>query len=309
MIKNYIKAARLRTLPLSVSGIIVGSIIGNQVLYNQSELSYTSSSVLSTSTFWLAILTTIGFQVLSNFANDYGDGIKGSDKNRTGEARMVSSGAITPSQMKSAMIITTIFTLTIALLLIYIVFGSDNFGFSILFFGLGIASVAAAIKYTVGNSAYGYNGFGDVFVFLFFGLLSVVGSYFLYAKEINLKIFLPAISIGMLSTAVLNLNNLRDREEDKKNNKNTLVVKLGKRKAKKYHYFLILGALVSALIYVFLDFKSLYQLIFLIAFIPLIKNIKTVAQNAVSADLDSELKKVALSTFLFAILFGISQIF
>ena len=211
--------------------------------------------------------------------------------------------------MKSAMIITTIFTLTIALLLIYIVFGSDNFGFSILFFGLGIASVAAAIKYTVGNSAYGYNGFGDVFVFLFFGLLSVVGSYFLYAKEINLKIFLPAISIGMLSTAVLNLNNLRDREEDKKNNKNTLVVKLGKRKAKKYHYFLILGALVSALIYVFLDFKSLYQLIFLIAFIPLIKNIKTVAQNAVSADLDSELKKVALSTFLFAILFGISQIF
>ena len=309
MIKNYIKAARLRTLPLSVSGIIVGSIIGNQVLYNQSELSYTSSSVLSTSTFWLAILTTIGFQVLSNFANDYGDGIKGSDKNRTGEARMVSSGAITPSQMKSAMIITTIFTLTIALLLIYIVFGSENFGFSILFFGLGIASVAAAIKYTVGNSAYGYNGFGDVFVFLFFGLLSVVGSYFLYAKEINLKIFLPAISIGMLSTAVLNLNNLRDREEDKKNNKNTLVVKLGKRKAKKYHYFLILGALVSALIYVFLDFKSLYQLIFLIAFIPLIKNIKTVAQNAVSADLDSELKKVALSTFLFAILFGISQIF
>ena len=309
MIKNYIKAARLRTLPLSVSGIIVGSSIGNQVLYNQSELSYTSSSVLSTSTFWLAILTTIGFQVLSNFANDYGDGIKGSDKNRTGEARMVSSGAITPSQMKSAMIITTIFTLTIALLLIYIVFGSENFGFSILFFGLGIASVAAAIKYTVGNSAYGYNGFGDVFVFLFFGLLSVVGSYFLYAKEINLKIFLPAISIGMLSTAVLNLNNLRDREEDKKNNKNTLVVKLGKRKAKKYHYFLILGALVSALIYVFLDFKSLYQLIFLIAFIPLIKNIKTVAQNAVSADLDSELKKVALSTFLFAILFGISQIF
>jgi len=308
MIKNYIKAARLRTLPLSVSGIIVGSSIGNQVLYNHSELSHTSS-VLSTSTFWLAILTTIGFQVLSNFANDYGDGIKGSDKNRTGEARMVSSGAITPSQMKSAMIITTIFTLTIALLLIYIVFGSDNFGFSILFFGLGIASVAAAIKYTVGNSAYGYNGFGDVFVFLFFGLLSVVGSYFLYAKEINLKIFLPAISIGMLSTAVLNLNNLRDREEDKKNNKNTLVVKLGKRKAKKYHYFLILGALVSALIYVFLDFKSLYQLIFLIAFIPLIKNIKTVAQNAVSADLDSELKKVALSTFLFAILFGISQIF
>jgi len=310
MIKNYFKAARLRTLPLSISGIIIGSILGNQVLYNHSGLSHTSSSsVLSTSIFWLAILTTIGFQVLSNFANDYGDGIKGSDKNRTGEARMVSSGAITPSQMKLAMIITTIITLIFAIFLIYIAFGSENFGFSILFFGFGIASVAAAIKYTVGNSAYGYNGFGDVFVFLFFGLLSVVGSYFLYSKEINLKIFLPAISIGMLSTAVLNLNNLRDREEDKKNNKKTLVVILGKPKAKKYHYFLILGALAAALIYVFLDFKSLYQLIFLVAFIPLIKNIKTVAKNEISADLDRELKKVALSTFFFAVLFGVSQIF
>jgi len=300
-VKSFIKAARLRTLPLSVSGIIVGSILGNQVLNDD--------SILLSRIFWLAILTTIGFQVLSNFANDYGDGIKGSDKNRTGEARMVGSGAITPKQMKTAMILITIITLLIALVLIYVAFGKENFGYSILFFGLGIASIIAAIKYTVGNSAYGYSGFGDVFVFLFFGLLSVVGSYFLYTKHINIKIFLPAISIGMLSTAVLNLNNLRDREEDKKNNKNTLVVKLGNGKAKKYHYFLILGALTSALIYVFLDFNSLYQLIFLVSFIPLIKNIKTVAQNIVPAELDSELKKVALSTFLFAILFGIAQIF
>ena len=307
-VKSFLKAARLRTLPLSVSGIIVGSCIGTEYL-NAIATSSVSIVVWFTPIFWLAILTTIGFQVLSNFANDYGDGIKGSDKNRTGEARMVSSGAITPRQMKSAMIITTIITLIIALLLIYVAFGSENFGYSILFFGLGIASVAAAIKYTVGNSAYGYSGFGDVFVFLFFGLLSVVGSYFLFTKNINIKIFLPAISIGMLSTAVLNLNNLRDREEDKKNNKNTLVVKLGNDKAKKYHYFLILGALLAALSYVFLDFKSLYQLIFLVAFIPLIKNMKTVAQNKISGELDSELKKVALSTFLFAILFGISQIF
>jgi 1,4-dihydroxy-2-naphthoate octaprenyltransferase len=305
-VKSFIKAARLRTLPLSVSGIIVGSYLGNNNLLYEGS---TGATVWETSIFWLAILTTIGFQVLSNFANDYGDGIKGSDKNRTGEARMVSSGAITPSQMKFAMVITTIITLIIVLLLIYVAFGSENFGYSILFFGLGIASIAAAIKYTVGNSAYGYSGFGDIFVFLFFGLLSVVGSYFLYTKHINIKIFLPAISIGMLSTAVLNLNNLRDREEDKKNNKNTLVVKLGNDKAKKYHYFLILGALVAALIYIFLDFKSLYQLVFLVAFIPLIKNMKTVAQNKIPGELDSELKKVALSTFLFAILFGISQIF
>jgi 1,4-dihydroxy-2-naphthoate octaprenyltransferase len=307
-VKSYIKAARLRTLPLSISGIILGSYLGNEFV--NSLLEHTvRTSIWESSIFWLAILTTIGFQVLSNYANDYGDGIKGSDKNRTGEARMVSSGAITPKQMKTAMIITTIITLLIALLLIYVAFGSESFGYSILFFGLGIASIAAAIKYTVGNSAYGYSGFGDIFVFLFFGLLSVVGSYFLYTKMINFEVFLPAFSIGLLSTAVLNLNNLRDREQDKTNNKNTLVVKLGAIRAKKYHYFLIIGALITALIYTVLNFSSIYEFVFLVAFIPLIKNMITVSRNNTPAELDGELKKVALSTFLFAILFGIGQFF
>ena len=307
-VKSYIKAARLRTLPLSISGIILGSYLGNEFV--NSLLEHTiRTSIWESSIFWLAIFTTIGFQVLSNYANDYGDGIKGSDKNRTGEARMVSSGAITPKQMKTAMISTTIITLLIALLLIYVAFGSKNFGYSILFFGLGIASIAAAIKYTVGNSAYGYSGFGDIFVFLFFGLLSVVGSYFLYTKMINFEIFLPAFSIGLLSTAVLNLNNLRDREQDKTNKKNTLVVKLGVVRAKKYHYFLIIGALITALIYTVLNFSSIYEFVFLVAFIPLVKNMITVSRNNTPAELDGELKKVALSTFLFAILFGIGQFF
>jgi 1,4-dihydroxy-2-naphthoate octaprenyltransferase len=306
MIKNYIKAARLRTLPLSVSGIIVGSYLGNNGGLYESSI---KTTIWETSIFWLAILTTIGFQVISNYANDYGDGIKGSDKNRAGEARMVASGLITPKQMKLAIIITSIFTLGIALLLIYTAFGKENFGYSMVFLVLGITAIIAAIKYTVGNSAYGYNGFGDLFVFLFFGLLSVVGSYFLYTKQLNFEIFIPAIAIGLLSTAVLNLNNLRDREEDKKNNKNTLVVKLGNEKAKKYHYFLIIGALVCALLYVFIDFKSIFQLLFLVAFIPLLRNINTVAKNTVPSELDSELKKVALSTFLFAVLFGFGQFF
>ena len=306
MFKNYIKAARLRTLPLSISGIIVGSFLGNNDMLSISSI---KTTIWETSIFWLAILTTIGFQVLSNFANDYGDGIKGSDKNRTGEARMVASGAISPKQMKQAMVITTIITLLIALALIYVAFGKENFGFSILFFALGIASIAAAIKYTVGKSAYGYSGFGDVFVFLFFGLLSVVGSYFLYTKNINFKIFLPAISIGLLSTAVLNLNNMRDQIEDKKNNKNTLVVKLGSQKAKIYHFSLIIGALIAAIIYVQLNYYALRQYLFLIAFIPLGLNLVVVAKNILFSELDKELKKVALSTFLFAILFGIGQIF
>jgi len=307
-VKSYVKAARLRTLPLSVSGIILGSYLGNQFVNNLSETNI-QYSIWESSIFWLAILTTIGFQVLSNFANDYGDGIKGSDKNRTGEARMVASGAITPKHMKLAMLWTIVVTLTIAVLLIYVAFGSESFGFSILFLGLGIASIVAAMKYTMGTSAYGYSGFGDLFVFLFFGLLSVVGSYVLFTKALDLKIFFPAISVGLLSTAVLNLNNLRDRDEDKKNNKNTLVVKLGLNNAKIYHYFLYLLALISALLYIVLDFRSIYQFIFLVAFIPLIKNMITVSKNKIPAELDSELKKVALSTFLFAILFGIGQLF
>ena len=305
-IKSFIKAARLRTLPLSISGIIIGSYLGVDSLNSISQ-SNPRLVIWMTPIFWFAILTTIGFQVLSNFANDYGDGIKGTDKNRKGEARMVSSGAITPNQMKSAMIITAIITLVIALLLIYFAFGRENFGFSLLFFGLGVLSIVAAIKYTVGNSPYGYSGFGDIFVFLFFGLLSVLGSYFLYTKHLDFEILLPAISVGLLSAAVLNLNNLRDREEDKRNNKNTLVVRLGIEKSKRYHYFLIFGALVAALTYVLLDFKTIYQFLFLVAFLPLLKNVKTVSQNKIPAELDSELKKVALSTFLFAILLGIGQ--
>ena len=305
-IKSFIKAARLRTLPLSISGIIIGSYLGVDSLNSISQ-SNPRLVIWMTPIFWFSILTTIGFQVLSNFANDYGDGIKGTDKNRKGEARMVSSGAITPNQMKSAMIITAIITLVIALLLIYFSFGRENFGYSLLFFGLGVLSIVAAIKYTVGNSPYGYSGFGDIFVFLFFGLLSVLGSYFLYTKHLDFEILLPAISVGLLSAAVLNLNNLRDREEDKRNNKNTLVVRLGIEKSKRYHYFLIFGALVAALTYVLLDFKTIYQFLFLVAFLPLLKNVKTVSQNKIPAELDSELKKVALSTFLFAILLGIGQ--
>ncbi len=311
MIKNYIKAARLRTLPLSVSGIIVGAFLGYNdsynVLTNVFKGNFSKPSILENSIFWLAILTTIGFQVLSNFANDYGDGIKGTDKNREGEARMVASGAISPKQMKQAMIITAIITLIVALLLIYTAFGKENFLYSLLFFGLGIASIVAAIKYTVGKSAYGYSGFGDVFVFVFFGLLAVVGTYFLYTKEINFTIFLPAFSIGLLSTAVLNLNNMRDRVNDAASGKNTLVVKIGAEFAKYYHYYLLASSFLFALLYVSINYRTPFQFLFIIAYIPIIKHVLFVYKNTDEKLLDGELKKVALSTFLFAILFGLGS--
>lgn len=319
MFKNFIKAARLRTLPLSVSGIIVGSFLGAWYPINntldklniENETHFTVNHieiVNSLIVFSLAILTTIGFQVLSNFANDYGDGIKGTDKEREGEERMVASGAITPQQMKKAMVITTIFTLIVAIALIYVAFGKDNFGFSLLFFGLGIASIVAAIKYTVGNSAYGYSGLGDLFVFLFFGILAVVGTYFLFTKQLNFTIFLPAFTIGALSTAVLNLNNMRDRVNDAKVGKNTLVVKIGSEFAKYYHYYLIASSFLFALLYVVIHFRSPFQFLFIMAYVPLIKHLFFVEKNKDERLLDGELKKVALSTFLFALLFGLGNV-
>jgi len=318
MLKHYIQAARLRTLPLSVSGIIVGSSLANFGVWTNSL----TSKIIpfggdfgnwefnkNYTIFWLAILTTIGFQILSNFANDYGDGVKGTDNDdRVGPKRALQSGVISPKQMLNAIKITGFITLLIALLLIYVSFGKENFGYSALFFFLGIASIAAAIKYTMGKNAYGYSGLGDVFVFLFFGLLSVCGSYFLYTKHLDLMIFLPAISIGLLSAGVLNLNNMRDRESDAKSNKNTLIVKIGEKAAKKYHYFLLIAAFICALLYILFRPNSPLEIIFVIAFIPIFKNLHTVYKNNNPKSLDPELKKLALSTFLFAILFGLGQV-
>ena len=290
--KAWVAAARLRTLPLSVSGIIVGSSIAKD------------HPLFQTSIFLLAILTTIGFQVLSNFANDYGDGIKGVDDDREGEKRMVASGLISAKQMKLGIIITASVTLFIAMILIYLAFGSKNMNDSLLFLALGITSIVAALKYTIGDNAYGYSGYGDVFVFLFFGLLSVLGSNYLFTLTIDWYLLLPASTIGLLCMSVLNLNNMRDIENDTKNNKKTLVVSIGLLKAKKYHYCIILLAIVFALLYTLLNFNSIRQFIYVIAFVPLIFNLVTVCKNKNPKLLDGELKKVAISTFAYSLLFG-----
>lgn len=297
MMKHWIQAARLRTLPLSLSGIILGSFLAA----SQGKFNWLTCT--------LAILTTIGFQVLSNFANDYGDGVKGTDnENRVGPERALQSGAISPKQMLRGIYFTVAITLIIALTLIYVSFGVENFAYSVLFFFLGIASIAAAIKYTMGKNAYGYSGLGDVFVFLFFGLLSVVGSEFLYTQKLNILSFMPAASIGLLSAGVLNLNNMRDRASDILSHKNTLVVKLGAIAAKKYHYALLIISLVLAILFTLLTYKSPLQFLFLIAFVPVTKHFFTVLKNNEAKELDPELKKLALSTFLFSLLFGLGQI-
>lgn len=295
--RTWISAARLRTLPLSVSGILMGTALA------------LGNNFFDWLVFVFAILTTLGLQVLSNFANDYGDGVKGTDNDeRTGPMRALQSGIISQSEMKAAILWTSILTLIFAVILIYHAFGASNFLHSLLFFVLGICAISAAIKYTVGDSAYGYRGLGDIFVFVFFGLVSVVGVYFLYAHEIDWKVFLPAIAIGLLSTAVLNLNNMRDQVGDKQSGKHTLVVKLGPQRAKKYHYSLILGAMLSMLIFTFLDETLLGRSLYLVAFVPLLVHLKTVHNNRDPSTLDPEMKKVAMSTFALAGLFLLSVV-
>ncbi len=314
-IKAWFAAARLRTLPLSVSGIIVGATIGfSKTLIEKIEkveiefdglVCFAYTSIFESPIFWLAIAVTVGFQVLSNFANDYGDGIRGTDAKREGEKRMVASGVISPKQMKIGMFITGIITFFLATILIFLAFGNANFIISFVFFNLTIVSIIAAVKYTVGKKAYGYSGLGDVFVFLFFGLLSVLGSYYLFTHSLEWQLLLPATAIGLFSTAVLNLNNMRDIHNDTEVGKNTLVVKLGIAKAKRYHAFLLLFGMLCAIFYSCLNYNEPLQFVYVVAFIPFLLNLKTVFKNKTPKLLDGELKKVALSTFLFAILFSI----
>src|SRR5690606_9174801 len=207
--------------------------------------------------------------------------------------------------MKLAMVITAVATLVLALLLIYTAFGSENFLYAIIFFILGVGAIIAAIKYTVGIKAYGYMGLGDLFVFLFFGLVAVFGSYFLYALQLNWHVFLPAASIGFLSAGVLNLNNMRDQASDAKAGKNTLVVKMGPERARNYHYSLIIGAIAFLLFYSALTATAWNDLLYIIGIIPLVLHLYRVGRNESPVLLDPELKILALSTFAISILFAI----
>ena len=296
-IAAWLNAARLRTLPLSVSGIVIGSALGR--FYGKSD------SLI----FIIALLTTIGFQVTSNFANDYGDGVKGTDNSdRIGPKRALQSGLLTRNELKNGILISIVFCIILVLTLLYISFGSDQIEYFILFGVLGSLSIWAAIKYTVGTSAYGYRGLGDIFVFIFFGLLAVLGSLFLYTKFISVFAWLPAITIGALSTAVLNLNNLRDYESDKMAGKNTLIVKMGWNNGKKYHYALVAIAFLSMLSFIVLNFEVWYQFLPLLAFIPIGAHVFKVTKTKSPRLLDPELKKLALSTFLMSFLFYITFI-
>lgn len=293
--KAWIQAARLRTLPLSLSGIIVGTSLAIIEGY------------FTTTIFILALLTTVAFQITSNFANDYGDGVKGTDnEDRIGPARALQSGSISKTALKNGIVVSVSISLLLALLLIYVSFGIENLKLISLFAALGILSIWAAIRYTMGSNPYGYRGLGDVFVFLFFGLLGVLGSMFLFTNTLQWISFLPATAVGLLCVGVLNLNNLRDVVSDEKHGKRTLVVKMGFANGKRYHFFLLATAFICLLIFTWIKNFPIQSAFYLLAFLPIFIHLKRVMTTKEPGKLDGELKKLALSTFLLSLLFFIA---
>lgn len=296
-IEPWIYAARLKTLPLALSSPLMGSILA---WYDGHFL---------WSVFILSTLTTLLLQILSNFANDYGDFASGADNsNRIGPKRMLQSGEISPSQMKVGLIINILFALISGILLIYFGTRGRDVIIPLIFLGIGVAAIVAAIKYTIGKNPYGYMGFGDLFVFLFFGIVGVLGTSFLHTGSFNLWHILPASSVGLLSTGVLNLNNLRDYESDKVANKRTMVVWLGIKKAKIYHLSLISISMVLSFLFVIFNYQSVLQFLFLITLPLFILNVLAVFRHTNPAQLYPELKRLALATFIFTLIFGIGLI-
>jgi 1,4-dihydroxy-2-naphthoate octaprenyltransferase len=297
MIKAWLHAARLRTLPLSVSGIFVGTGLAALL------------GAFDGLIFSLALLTTIGFQVLSNFANDLGDSQKGTDNaQRVGPARAIQSGQLTSVQVKRGMWIVGLLALVSALLLIYKSVPNLSKQAILIYVILAILCIIAAVTYTVGKNAYGYRGLGDIMVFLFFGLVSVIGVFGLYGESFEWLVLFPAISIGAWSTAVLNLNNLRDVQNDAQMQKRTMVVQIGYEKGKIYHVFLVATGLATWFFTVYLLAVSTYNYYLFVSLLPsvgLFLHLKKVLETHTPAELDPELKKVALLTFFSALLFAI----
>jgi len=296
-IKNWLSAFRLRTLPLSLSCILLGSF-----------LAY-SNKPFSLLVLILAILTTLFLQILSNLANDYGDSEKGTDnETRIGPERAIQSGSISFAQMKKAIYIFGTLSLVSGISLIYFGMSGLTLQYYIGFFVLGLLAIWAAVKYTVGENAYGYRGLGDVFVFLFFGLTGVMGTYFMHTHRFDLDVLLPASAVGFLSVGVLNLNNMRDRISDQASGKNTLAVKFGFKGSKVYHTIILSAALISICLFTMMNYHSPLQLLFLIAFPLIIHNMISVIKIAEPKQYDPLLKKLAMSTLLFVLTFGIGLV-
>lgn len=290
--RAWIMAFRLRTLPLSFSVVIMGTAVsigdgGPRMV-----------------TLGLTLLTTLFLQILSNISNDYGDSVKGTDgADRVGPERAVQSGVISLSEMRRAIMVFAGLSLAAGLVLLWAAYASVGAGPVLTLLAVGVLCIAAAITYTVGRHPYGYAGLGDLSVFVFFGLVGVVGTYFIQTGVIGAKVVLPAVSVGLLSCGVLNMNNMRDLENDRRAGKRTLPVIMGLRLAAAYQIGLMVCAVAGMACQIAL-FGVWEQCICLVGAVPLLVNAARVwGRREDVAYLDGQLKVISLSTFAMSVIF------
>ncbi len=293
-IQTWLSAIRLRTLPLALASIGMGSFLA------------AAQGLFNSTIFTLCALTTIFLQILSNLANDYGDSIHGADSaDRTGPQRAVQSGQISLSTMRNAIILLAGLSLITGITLLYVALYTATLQTILSFLGMGILCIIAAITYTAGKKPYGYAGLGDVSVLIFFGYVATLGTYYLYAHTLNIWHVLPATATGLLSVGVLNVNNIRDIESDRKAGKFSIPVRLGRANAVRYHWALLLIAMLCAISYILLTYHTPWQFLFLLVTPLLVRNATGVARGGV---IDPYLKQMALTTLVFVLLFGIGQL-
>ncbi|WP_165040446.1 1,4-dihydroxy-2-naphthoate octaprenyltransferase [Dysgonomonas sp. ZJ709] len=292
---SWVSALRPRTLFLAVATAICGS-----------SMAFSTGKFDITVCILTILIATI-LQLLSNMANDLGDYQQGTDitGERVGPKRTVQSGAITPQQMKRGIYIVIGLAAIVGSLLIYIALQFMDIKYILIFLGLGLAAIVAAIKYTTGKNPYGYKGLGDLFSFIFFGPVPVVGTYFLHTHALDFRAWLPAIGLGFLSAAVLNINNMRDLENDKKSGKVTIPVRIGLDKAKLYHSILTIGSLACFVGYGILYLSNWYQYFYVFVFLLFIKILSNIIRTKENRLLDPYLKYTSMGTFLLSVVFSI----
>ena len=295
-LKTWMKAARPRTLLLSFSGVLLGGFLAAHMALN--------GGFVYPFTICFAAITALLLQVLSNLANDYGDFKKGTDnKKRVGPQREMQSGAITEKEMKSGLTLTSVLCLASGAVLLF-VFARLSWKEFLLFAVLGMGAILAALLYTLGKRPYGYRGLGDLFCFLFFGWAAVAGTYYLATPQFDFSVLLPATAMGFLSNAVLNINNMRDFENDKASGKNSLVVKFGLKKAFVYHCLLIGGAFVCLTIYLALHQATWYSYLFLLVSPLFVKDLIAIHKTR-PEQLDPFLARQVLHSFLLVVVYGV----
>lgn len=299
--KHWLHAFRLRTLPLAVSSILVGSALA-MIVDGKVEGADVRVSIVV-----LALLTAILLQILSNLANDLGDHQHGTDNaDRVGPQRSVQSGAITPAQMKRAMLICGLLAFISGCALITVALGFT--ARTLLFLTIGLLAIGAAVKYTFGKNPYGYAGLGDISVFLFFGIVGVCGTFYLHVRAMAMPVQLPAIAMGLLSAGVLNVNNMRDIHNDGASGKRTLVVRIGSANARIYHSLLVVGGILGLVGFAMMADLGWTTWLFLLVVPGFIIHLKRVWTTKDPRDLDPQLKVLAMGTFFTALLFSLGLI-